>query len=155
MQTPYAAVAAEHEHPYGVMQMVFAAHPTAVGCSRTFARYAAGRCWGREHLLDDLEVLVSELVTNAVKATAASRAPGLSKVAVRFLLLPSSLVTQVWDPVPAQPVVQPLDPAADGGRGLHIVDALASRWGAFPATGGGKVVWCETPTIHIGPLEAP
>ena len=146
MQTPYTDVAADHEHPHAAMHMTFAAHPTAVSCARTLARYAAGQCWRQEYLLDDLEVLVSELVTNAVKAAAANTRPGLARVEVRMLLLPTSIVTQVWDPTPDLPVMQPLRPDAESGRGLHIVAALASRWGSFHSGRGGKVVWCEIAT---------
>jgi hypothetical protein len=38
--------------------------------------------------------------------------------------------------------VEPGDPEAEGGRGLLIVDQLASRWGVRHSREGGKVIWC-------------
>ncbi|WP_051826492.1 ATP-binding protein [Kitasatospora aureofaciens] len=52
-------------------------------------------------------------------------------------------------PVPRQP-----GPTAGCGRGLLLVDALATGWGHFPRPGGvGKVVWCECPPAPLGVTE--
>ncbi len=42
-----------------------------------------------------------------------------------------------------RPLLRPLHPEADRGRGMLIVDALATRWGVDRATGRGKTVWFE------------
>lgn len=53
----------------------------------------------------------------------------------------------VTDCEDATPVLRPIDPEADRGRGILIVDAIASRWGIERATangrGHGKTVWFE------------
>lgn len=52
------------------------------------------------------------------------------------------VVLMVWDPSSAVPVVKSPGLDDEGGRGLHLVEALATKWGHRWLTGGGKVVWC-------------
>src|SRR5258708_30384288 len=97
---------------------------------------------GRRGLADDAELLVSELVTNAVQAF-----NGRVRAVVRLWLVADhdSLLLAVWDDgdgLPARCEVGPFDP---GGRGLLIVDALSSSWGAY-ATVPGKVIWAQLRT---------
>jgi len=73
------------------------------------------------------ELIVSELVTNAVRATRAAGIPG-GRVAV-WLIAGGPLLVAVWDPVPMAAPLPPLPaagPCAEGGRGLCIVSALAA-----------------------------
>lgn len=88
-----------------------------------------------EDLVMTAELLISELVTNAVEH--ASGAP-----AVTIDLSADRLRVEVTDDDPT--VVAPRDPHPDepGGRGLHLVDRWADRWGQEPA-GDGKVIWFE------------
>jgi anti-sigma regulatory factor (Ser/Thr protein kinase) len=88
-------------------------------------------------VVDDVVLVASELVTNAINHTAgpvevaAWRAPdGAWRVEVAD---ESTVVPVLQDVVPLQ---QP------GGRGLRIVQALATSWGVVPA-GGGKRLWVE------------
>jgi anti-sigma regulatory factor (Ser/Thr protein kinase) len=92
--------------------------------------------WGLEDLIDTTELLVSELVTNAIKY--AKDGP----VMLRLILEPDTLVCEVHDSSPALPRVLQVDKDAENGRGLHVVSQLASHWG-MRRTAGGKVVWCE------------
>src|SRR3954464_3171846 len=91
---------------------------------------------GREDpAVDDAVLVISELVTNAVRHTRT----------VLFVLVTienHTLHVDVTDDNPTLPV--PPDPEHDAtsGRGLRIVDALATRWGVTPTT-EGKVVWFE------------
>jgi hypothetical protein len=48
----------------------------------------------------------------------------------------------VYDDDPALPVHRQPDAERPGGRGLHLLDRIATRWGAEPSD-GGKVVWFE------------
>jgi anti-sigma regulatory factor (Ser/Thr protein kinase) len=103
---------------------------------------------GLDRLTETIELLVSELVTNAVKATAGQGQPvpirlRLSSDKARFLI-------EVWDADPRPPM--PKDLGADGrpalgdegGRGLFLVGALSERWSWYASREwGGKVVWCE------------
>lgn len=83
--------------------------------------------------MPDLELVVSELVTNAVRA-------GAGNVSVGLVVHHDELQLDIADDGPGWPrLVQPEehDPR---GRGLVLVDALANRWHAERLTGGGKRV---------------
>lgn len=86
-------------------------------------------------LVDAVELLVSELVTNAV--IHASSAPRLE-----VALLPDRVRVEVHDDDPAMPARRTPDEDRPGGRGLLLLDGVASSWGAEPR-GDGKVVWFE------------
>jgi anti-sigma regulatory factor (Ser/Thr protein kinase) len=96
--------------------------------------------WGLEDLIDSSELLVSELVTNAIKY--AKPETGDGEVMLRLILEPDSLVCEVHDSSPALPRVLQVDKDAENGRGLHVVSQVAHRWGSR-RTATGKVVWCE------------
>jgi serine phosphatase RsbU (regulator of sigma subunit)/anti-sigma regulatory factor (Ser/Thr protein kinase) len=91
--------------------------------------------WGLEDLLPVTELLVSELVTNAIRYAKGD-------ILLRLVREPESLVCEVHDTSPALPRVLSVDRDAENGRGLHVVAQLANRWGAR-RTHSGKVVWCE------------
>ena len=119
--------------------------PTAVPCARLHARHVL-REWGLNRLAPDSELLVSELVTNAVQATA-----GRDAAAVRLRLSGDSarVLIEVWDADPRAPAPKDLgehgtpDPQEEGGRGLFLVAALSARWDWYPTREpAGKVVWC-------------
>lgn len=112
--------------------------PPAVPSARLHARRMLGE-W-QLNCLTEVELIVSELVTNAVRACSA--------VPVRLWLCSDRerVAIQVWDASDRMPVRHNLGPGAEGGRGLLIVDALSADWGAYrPATLCGKVVWAIVP----------
>lgn len=115
-----------------------AASNAAVPSVRLFTRTTVDE-WGLAKLADDVELVVSELVTNAVQATL-DRELG-SNVAMVLAETDGELLVLVWDG--ATEVPEPASPDSDGlhGRGLQIVAALASRWGTALGENGGKVVW--------------
>jgi serine phosphatase RsbU (regulator of sigma subunit)/anti-sigma regulatory factor (Ser/Thr protein kinase) len=90
--------------------------------------------WGLEDLVPVTELLVSELVTNAIKYANGD-------ILLRLVLETNGLVCEVHDSSPALPRVLQVDKEAENGRGLHVVSQLAARWGAR-RTHSGKVVWC-------------
>lgn len=122
----------------------------AVSHARQFARFTLSR-WGLAALAGDAELVVSELVTNAVQASRAadpleamSSDPGpLAVVRVRVLMYQASVVMEVWDGDRGSPVRHDAAFDEQGGRGLMIVTALCKEWDYFPAADGGKVVWAE------------
>ncbi|MDI5966850.1 ATP-binding protein [Streptantibioticus silvisoli] len=139
-----------------VSRLKFAATATAPRCARMFVNHTL-RCWLLSDLVDDAELIVSELVTNAVKATgtlephpAYADLDDLAILGVQVRLMDRSLFVEVWD-CDSEKAVEPppTDNATDeGGRGLTIVDALSKRYGvARPAT-GGKIVWAELEAVH-------
>jgi anti-sigma regulatory factor (Ser/Thr protein kinase) len=128
--------------------MIFAALPTATPCARLHARNIACE-WGLGELVDTIELVVSELVTNAVRASLDhddrprySADTGLACVHLRLSTERLAALVEVWDenarlPEPAEPGM-----ADESGRGLMLVDAIAERWGwELPSSGRGKVVW--------------
>ncbi|MFG2842140.1 SpoIIE family protein phosphatase [Kitasatospora sp. NPDC048296] len=109
------------------------AEPTAVSRARRLVRAALAE-WGVEDLTDTAELLVSELVTNAVRYASAP-------IGVR-LTLGETLLVEISDPLPDPPRERHAAEADEGGRGLELVHRLALHWGAR-AEGIGKVVWFE------------
>lgn len=114
--------------------------PGAVPCARLHARQVLWE-WALTKVSDNTELLVSEIVTNAV---AASRNTGQIGVVRLWLLSDGALVLiLVWDPSLHPPVRVSTDEQAESGRGLLLVDAISLKWGwYFPLNGAtGKVTW--------------
>ncbi len=109
--------------------------PQTAGRARQLTRRALHR-WGLDPLLDTTELLVSEVVTNAVRY--ANR-----PIALR-LLRTDVLRCEVGDDSPQVPRMRRAQTGDEGGRGLFLVDRLAQRWGATRLS-TGKVVWFEQP----------
>ncbi|ARP72075.1 serine/threonine protein phosphatase [Streptomyces pluripotens] len=106
---------------------------SAPGQARRLARRALAR-WGLEELTDPVELLVSEVVTNAVRYT--------SRPVTLRLLRTDVLRCEVGDDVPQLPRLRQARATDEGGRGLYLVNRLARRWGATRLS-TGKVVWFE------------
>jgi anti-sigma regulatory factor (Ser/Thr protein kinase) len=116
--------------------------PTAVPCARLHARQVVLE-WGFPAIAADCELIVSELVTNAVThGTSTVTAADLPPVRLRLTGRARGVCVEVWDPSDDMPVLQP-DPLGEepGGRGLSLVAAIARRWGAYRTAGGGKCVF--------------
>jgi len=98
----------------------------------------------------DILTVVSELASNAVRASAAL--PGSRPVRVWVCSDLARVLVQVGDESLAQPVRVLPGPEAEHGRGLLVVQAFSSAWGWFPATAHGlaKIVWAELPTTRAG-----
>jgi hypothetical protein len=95
--------------------------------------------WGRGHLSDDTASVVAELVANAVAASVPAGTP----VGFGMILFASSVVVEVFDRAPGEPVPGTAAPDAESGRGLLMVAVLSSQCGWAPLRRGGKVVWAE------------
>lgn len=120
-------------------ELLLAATPCAVSRARrhTHATLCGWQLAG--DLAWTVELLVSELVTNAVRCI---RPGDLAGIVLRLRHLPHHLVIEVTDPDPRPPVLAAADPEADGGRGLILVDALSTLWSYFRRPAGGKTVFC-------------
>lgn len=112
--------------------------PGAVPCARLHTRLMLAE-WGLAGLNERAELIVSELVTNAV---AASRALAwVSPVRLWLLADKTRVLIAVWDANPRLPVRADTDELAESGRGMLLVASLATQWDAYPTPGyGGKVV---------------
>ncbi|WP_326652312.1 MULTISPECIES: SpoIIE family protein phosphatase [unclassified Streptomyces] len=108
----------------------------APGRARRLARRALTR-WGLEELSDSVELLVSEVVTNAVRYA--------ERPVTLRLLRTDVLRCEVGDDSPQLPRQRRARDTDEGGRGLFLVNRLARRWGATRLS-TGKVVWFELPT---------
>lgn len=133
----------EHEH------LVFAAHFTSSPRGAQLARRLAVRRleeWGHPPASDvscTVALLVAELAANAV---CHGRVPGRDfHLRLTFEARTRLIRMEVSDASPDHPPTDSptLSPDAESGRGLLLVDILATRWGATPRTPIGKVVWAE------------
>lgn len=91
---------------------------------------------GREGLVDVIELLVTEVVTNSVIHAG---------TAVRVMVRPfrqRGVRVDVWDGSAVRPARRlGYSQTATTGRGTLLLDSLASSWGSVPAADGGKVTW--------------
>ncbi|MET7871820.1 ATP-binding protein [Streptomyces cyaneofuscatus] len=131
-----------------VDQLSLVAAQSAVRTSRHFLRFALAK-WQAALIEDDVLLVASELVTNAVTVTGVLPEPPawgelerLGLVHVRLVGLPDSVVVEVWDESDEPPRLQRVGDDAEGGRGLLLVQELAERWGSYRTT-GGKAVWAQ------------
>jgi anti-sigma regulatory factor (Ser/Thr protein kinase) len=128
-----------------------AALPTAPRIARAHVRTAL-LAWGMSSLADVAELVASELVTNALRA---SEQPGrpLSRqdrrtpvIGICLLADEARLRIEVWDQAAGLPVLREVPADFESGRGLTLVDALTEgRWGWHPAAlpWTAKCVWAE------------
>lgn len=137
--------------PYQTV-LVFGPYDSTVPTARTRTRVVLAE-WGLAHVSTVAELVLSELLTNALQAT--WRFGMHTPVSVRLLADRSWLVVEVWDGVQTAPVLREPDIASeldyvgeldydqsDGhGNGLLIVATMSHRWGFFRRPEGGKVVY--------------
>jgi hypothetical protein len=123
--------------------------PSAVPCARTHARLVLAD-WELPGLIDHVELVVSELVTNGVRASAGLTsswfrgcwAPGTPPVRLWLCSDYRQVLVQVWDGNDELPVRREADSEADSGWGLMLVESLSVTWGSDRLNHcSGKVVW--------------
>ncbi|MET8951716.1 ATP-binding protein [Streptomyces sp. NPDC004393] len=118
-------------------EWTFHADPGAVRTSRAVVRGQL-RAWGLDVISDVAALLVSELVTNALR-----HAPGpIGLRLVRSGGASPSLRVEVSDTLPDPPRARSADAESEDGRGLQLVAHSSRRWGTRPAD-TGKTVWFE------------
>jgi DNA-binding NarL/FixJ family response regulator len=113
--------------------------PTSPRRSRRLAQSAL-EGWCDPGVLADVELLITELVTNGVQHAA-------SDVDVRIAVGATTVRVEIGDRSPTEPVARTTKPNEPGGRGMHIVEKVASRWGV-DLRRTGKCVWFEVPRVQ-------
>ena len=120
----------------------FSAEAASVCAARDFT-LATLRLWGTPHSSQDIAIVVSELVTNALRHAL----PGAGDTGLRGLVRLGLLQHRRWllcavaDPGKAAPVPRTPGVLAETGRGLQMVCALSDQWGYTTPSDEGKVVW--------------
>ena len=116
--------------------------PESVKTSRTFTRTTLAD-WRMSALTDMAELVVSELVTNALRHGVPSARRIVSDHCIRLRLLAQApfVMCMVTDPGADIPVLRDPGPSAESGRGLNVVECCCVRWGWQLLDEGGKIVW--------------
>ncbi|WP_432142149.1 ATP-binding protein [Streptomyces sp. bgisy084] len=124
-----------------VVSQLLDPHVRAVPHARRIIRAELVR-WGLHEHVDTAELLVSELVTNALQ-----HAWGPIRLRMSHSVDGRTLRCDIADGCPAAPPAArpPARTDEEHGRGLHLVEQLSTRWGTL-RTPAGKIVWFELRT---------
>jgi anti-sigma regulatory factor (Ser/Thr protein kinase) len=117
--------------------LVLSPLPGAVPCARLHTRLVTSE-WSLDRLSGTAELLVSELVTNAVRISA--QMPAQPPVRLQLRSDGARLLVLVTDASPLPPIPRDAAPGEESGRGLMLVQALSDRWGWAPRR-DGKTCW--------------
>lgn len=117
--------------------------PGAPGCARGHARAVLLGWDVPGGAIGDIELAVSELVTNAVQATWRLNRTIPEPVTVRMTEEGEDVLIEVADASMDKPDPYAPEDAIERGRGLIIVAALSAAWGSYPCGPAGKVVWAR------------
>lgn len=122
-------------YTYGMeLRVPVKADPSAVSPARR-AIMRQLESWGFNDQVDDTAIIVSELVTNAVRH-------GCAPIELRLSTLASAIRLEVSDGSSALPVGRIAADDEANGRGIHLIEQLADAWGTV-TTDIGKTVWAE------------
>ncbi|MFF3585501.1 SpoIIE family protein phosphatase [Streptomyces mirabilis] len=113
--------------------------PSAVRTARLMADRQLSK-WGLEHLMATTELIVSELVTNAIRHST-------GPIHLR-LIEHQALTCEVFDTSPSPPRPHHSQSNDENGRGLFLISQLSRRWGSRAVT-GGKLVWVEQASAPV------
>lgn len=126
--------------------------PASAGVARQFTRETlATWCGGPdapcdEDAADDVVLVVSELVSNAIRHEH-------SGCDLRLVLSDSVIRVECGDDGEGTPALLPRSTTRAFGRGLDLIDSLTAAWGVEPAEEPGKVVWAEVPRHKSEPAD--
>ncbi|MEV2274381.1 SpoIIE family protein phosphatase [Nocardiopsis sp. NPDC049922] len=134
--TDDAALLLARTHALGadrVASLEVPSDPAAVADVRAWATRRL-HAWGLDELTLTTELVVSELVTNAIRYAT-------EPIRLR-LLRQAGLICEVYDASSTSPRMRHARTTDEGGRGLFLVAQLTHRWGTR-YTGEGKIIWAE------------
>ena len=130
------------EYPLRLATRALSGQARSVRTARDFT-VATLRWWCTAHSSQDITVVVSELVTNALRHAlpepGATGPPG--QIRLGLLEYRPWLLCAVADPGQATPVPRPCGSLAETGRGLQMICALSDQWGYTEPSDAGKIVW--------------
>ena len=118
--------------PRASAELTLKPEPEQVAAARRFTRHTL-TTWGRAELADTVCLLVSELMSNAVRHARQT-------ISLRLHHTDREIITEIADDNPIMPAPAVPGPSDEYGRGLALVETLASSWGSLPSD-GGKIVW--------------
>lgn len=111
--------------------------PASSSWARRYTRFFLESCQEiSADIAETAELIVSELVTNAVKFG------GARHILLSLRNFREVLLVEVCDSSSNPPILSGADGGAESGRGLMLVNALSKEWSYSPLPGGGKVVCC-------------
>jgi anti-sigma regulatory factor (Ser/Thr protein kinase) len=119
----------------------------AAHAARAFTREKLAAWDVRPADVEAVQLVVSELVTNAL-----THSPESEAITLQLLADDACVQVRVSDEGLSAPERRsPPDPGSgiENGRGMWIVDAFTDHWGTESGEHGGKTVWCEVPTDRM------
>ena len=128
--------------PPRIATRVLGADPGSARAARDFTVATLHR-WGMAERSPDIAIVVSELLTNALRHALPRPGDRRARRPIRLGLLQHGrwVLCAVADPGKAAPAPQTPASLDEAGRGLHIICALSDQWGCTAPTQTGKVVW--------------
>ena len=135
--------------PPRIATRALGAQAGSVRAARDFT-VATLRRWGTAHSSQDIAIVVSELVTNALRHALPGPGGTRSRRPVRLGLLQQGpwVLCAVADPDKAVPVPRTPGSLAEAGRGLQMICAFSDLWGYTTPGDAGKVVWAMFTARH-------
>lgn len=135
------------ETPLRLARTTLPALLSTPAAARSFLRRTLA-AWGLDPHRDTAELVMSELVTNAVKAAPHPAPPHADLrdaplVTVELRATAHVLRICVEDTAPGHPTLRTAPTDAESGRGLFLVAALSTHWNTTPTPTGGKITWAE------------
>ncbi|WP_090012562.1 ATP-binding protein [Lentzea albidocapillata] len=121
--------------PLAEVRVILTAEGGSCARARQVVREAAAS-WGlSEDLVDDAQLVVTELVSNGIDH-------GEGPITLTVSRKAGGMLVEVHDESSELPQLRPVDPSSPRGRGMQLVRALSVNWGTTPQS-GGKVVWAQ------------
>ena len=139
VQAQSAGLGAAQDEPARTSSWLLPPEPSSVREARRLARTQLTH-WALHEQIDDTELLVSELVTNALR-----HAWGPIRLTFSLTSQDGGLRCEIEDANPAGPLRRQAREHDEAGRGMHLLSLLSRCWGSH-RTRAGKVVWFE---LHV------